>query len=304
MNSTFTKHTDQKHKIKLESHLIYALWTCKKAWAGTDAPFEVRTSLVGEGAEIKIKLKNNSGKTLDKKTGKIFGNRFRGTVAVPAKVSAEDMLFLEVELPKHRLSIESNQIPAGPLIQVERMEWDRKEVRRGDVVKLKAKFVDLPDNTDALIAIYEYDKDGNHDPIATFPTEINGSRMELSWEFQYQGDTIQIPSQNELKPYNKNYQQPKYFFVIVIDGARIGVKQESGFLNFKDSVKLKLIATPNYPLCNVPYTLHWPDGTSTKGKTNDQGEINELDILPGQVSIEVDGITDFSLIDESQEGAS
>jgi hypothetical protein len=285
MNSQFTKHTDQKHRIKLESNLIYALWSCRRAWAGTDAPFEVRTSLVGEGAEIKIKLKNGSGKTLDKKTDKIFGNRFRGTVAVPAKVDASDMLFIEVELPKHGLSGESNQVPAGPLIQVESMQWDRPEVRRGDVVKLQAKFVDLPDKTDALVAIYEYDKDGNHDPIATLPTEINGSKMELSWEFQYHEDAGQIPTKAELKPYDKTYQHPEYFFVIVIEGARFGVKQESGLMKFLDSFEKILVDGYGQLMKNHDVKVYLPDGTSKKATSDSEGKLVVKDVPPGPVYI-------------------
>ena len=285
MNSQFTKHTDQKHRIKLESHLIYALWMCKRAWAGTDAPFEVRTSLVGEGAEIKIKLKNGSGKTLDKKTDKIFGNRYRGTVAVPSKVGADDMLFLEVELPKHGLSGESNQVPTGPLIQVESMQWDRKEVRRGDVVKLKAKFVDLPDHTDALVAIYEYDKEGNHDPIVTLPTEINGSRMELSWEFQYHDDVGQIPTETEKKPYDKTYQHPEYFFVIVIEGARFGVKQESGLMRFVDSFEKILVDGYGQLMKDHEVEIYLADGSTKKAKTDEEGKLTVKDVPPGPVYI-------------------
>jgi hypothetical protein len=284
MNSQFTKHTDQQHRIKLESHLIYALWMCKRAWAGTDAPFEVRTSLVGEGAEIKIKLKNDSGKTLDKKTDKVFGNRFRGTVAVPAKVGATDMLFIEAELPKHGLSGESNQVPAGPLIQVESMEWDRQEVRRGDAVKLKAKFADLPDHTDALVAIYEYDKDGNHDPIATLPTEINGSTIELSWEFQY-GDAGEIPTETEKKPYDKKYQHPEYFFVIVIEGARFGVKQESGLMKFLDSFEKILVDGYGQLMKDHEVEMYLADGSSKKAKTDSEGKLTVKDVPPGPVYI-------------------
>jgi hypothetical protein len=289
MNSQFTKHTDQKHRIKLESSLIYAIWTCKRAWAGTDAPFEVRTSLVGEGAEIKIKLKNDSGKTLDKKTDKIFGNRYRGTVAVPAKVGADDMLFIEVELPKHGLSSESNQVPAGPLIQVESMQWDRQEVRRSDVVKLKAKLVDLPDHTDALVAIYEYDKEGNHDPICTLSTEINGSRMELSWEFQYQEDVGQIPTEAEKKPYDKKYQHPEYFFVIVIEGMRIGVKQESGLMRFMDSTVITINDEDGNPAKNKDVSIEFADGSQKKLKTDDSGKISIDNASPGKYNITFDG---------------
>ncbi|HUI93231.1 MAG TPA: hypothetical protein VLX68_13370 [Chitinivibrionales bacterium] len=284
MDSQFTKHTDQKHRIKLESQIIYALWMCRRAWAGADAPFEVRTALVGEGAEIKIKLKNGSGKTLEKKSDKIFANRYRGAIAVPSKVDANDMLLLEVELSKHGLSIESNQVPAGPPVQVESMEWDRTEVRRGDVVKLKARFKDLPDNTEALIAIYEYDKDGNHDPVCTIPTEINGSTMELSWEFVY-GDAGAIPTEAEVKPYNNKYRHPEYFFVIVIDGVRVGVKQESGLLRFVDSFEKILVDGYGQLMKDHEVEIYLADGSTKKAKTDDEGKLTVKDVPPGPVYI-------------------
>jgi hypothetical protein len=282
MNSTFSKPSDQSHRIQVESHLIYCLWTCGRAWAGSNAPFEVKTSFVGEGAEIKIKLKNDSGKTLDKKSDKIFGNRYRGTVAVPSNVKLGDMLSLEVELPKHKLDGESNQVPAGPAIQARSMQWGQQEVRRGDIVTMQAQFIDLPDKTPAEITVYEYDPEGNHDPIVTLPAEINSNRLEVQWQYDYHNDVAQIPTQNEVQPYNKNYQQPQYFFVVEIDGNRIGVKQESGMVKFKDSYELRIVDAYGTPVPNRDIILHQADSTELNVKTDADGIVHLDTIVPGK----------------------
>jgi hypothetical protein len=285
MNPTYTKPADQAHKIQVQSNLIYALWTCGIAHAETEAPFIVKTSLVGEGAEIKIKLKNDSGKTLEKKSDKIFGNCYRGIIAVPLKVKMDDMLYLEIELSKQGLSGESNQVPAGPSLKPRSMQWSSKETKRGDVIKMQAQFIDLPDNTDAEVTIYEFDKDGNHDPLITLPTVIKNSALDLSWEYQYHDETDRIPTQSELKPYRKNYQRPQYFYVIEIDGCRIGTKQESGLLKFNDAITLSLVDPDGTVRANETYRITFPDGTEKKGTLDANGKAS-IDMPPGPFTVE------------------
>jgi hypothetical protein len=285
MNATYTKPSGQPQKIQVQSNLIYALWACGRAWAETEAPFIVKTALVGEGAEVKVKLLNASGKTLAKTSDKIFGNYLHGAIAVPSTVKPDDILLLEVELPKHRLSVDSNQVPAGPSLKPRSMQWSKKETKRGDVLKLQAQFVDLPENTDAEVTIYEFDKDGNHDPLITLPTVIKNNTLDLSWEYQYQDETDQIPTQTDLKPYQKNYKHPQYFYVIEIDGCRIGSKQESGLLKFNDAITLSLVDPDGTVRANETYKITFPDGTEKKGTLDANGKAT-LDLPPGPFTVE------------------
>jgi hypothetical protein len=285
MNAQYTKPSDQQHRIQVQSNLIYAMWMCNKAWAGTDAPFEVKTSLVGEGAEIKIRLMNDSGKTLEKKSDKIFANRYRGTVAVPSNVKLGDQLYLEVELPKHNLDIESDRVPAGPIIQARSMQWSRKDAKQGDVVKMQAHFIDLPDKTQAEVTIYEYDPDNNHDPIITIPTEIKSNKMEVAWEFTFGRDVGTILTQEELKPYNRNYRAPEFFFVINIDETKIGVKQESGLLLFKDKVDFVLKDSDGQPIPDTDCVITGPDGKEVKAKSDKDGKVLVKDFPPGPMQV-------------------
>jgi hypothetical protein len=286
VSAPYTKPSGQAHKIKVQSNFIYALWNCGIAHADTEAPFIVKTSLVGEGAEIKVKLKDDKGKTLEKKSDKIHGNCYRGSIGIPENVRMNAMLYLEVELPKHGLNGESNQVPAGPAIKAKSMKWSQNEVKRGDIVKMQAEFIDLPDKTEAIVRVYEYDQDGHNDPVVSIPTEIKGNKLEVQWEYQYHDDTGKIPTQSELQPYSKNYQQPQYFFVVEMEGALLGVKQESGLMKFKDWIQIKLCDDNGNPMANKQFIVHFSDGTSQKGTLDSSGKAQIASISPGPIQVE------------------
>jgi hypothetical protein len=38
MNAQFERPSGRQHRIQMQANLIYCLWTCGKAWAGSDAP--------------------------------------------------------------------------------------------------------------------------------------------------------------------------------------------------------------------------------------------------------------------------
>jgi hypothetical protein len=288
--NNYTKPSGKPQKIKVESHLIYVLWNCGIAYADTEAPFIVRTALVGEGAEVKAKLKNDSGKTLEKISGKMTANWFHGWMPIPQNVKMDDMLYIEVELPKHGLNGESNQIPAGPVIQPRSMKWSQKEAKRGDLVKMMAEFIDLPDPTSAVVRVYEYDQSGNHLPVVSIPTLINANKLEIQWEFQYHDDTGLIPTQDELQPYNKKYQQPQYYFVVEIEGALIGVKQESGLMKFKDQIKLEVTDATGAAITDQNFSIAYPDTQKKNGKlTNGTDPTIIQDVPPGPFDIVFEG---------------
>jgi outer membrane protein OmpA-like peptidoglycan-associated protein len=283
---SYTKPTDTANKVNLESNVIYALWTYKRAHAGQEAELEVKTSLVGNGAKIKITCKNESGKKLDKAEGVIFNNRFDGKVLIPDNVKPDDMVFFEAELPKHGLKIESNSIPVRPAITVSALQWDRKEVKRKDVVTLSCNFQSgVEDGDEATVLVYEHNPNSCDIKVVSIPTVIQGNKIELQWEFDYQGDTSLIPTDEDLKPYSKKYANPQYYFVVVVDGVKIGEKRESGMMAFKDRMEISLNADKK---ADRKYTLTLPDGKQRKGSFDKDGKAREENLPPGPSVLEIE----------------
>jgi hypothetical protein len=294
MQSKFSKSTDTVHKETLQSSIAYANWQAAVAHGNSEVGFEVKTVFVGEGATIKIKGKSDKGKTLGKVAGVVSGNHYAGTMPIPDNIQPDDFVFFEVELPKHGLKEISNRISAGPPVKVKNMKWDKKEARRGDVLKLTADIDGVKDNTEVKVIIYEYDNDGNHDKIVEVPTTVKNKKIELIWEYEYHEDVDDIPTNEELQKYGKNYNPPEYYFVIEIDGLKFGEKQESRLLLFKDYVEIELKGEDGGPVANEKYILHLPDGSQRKGQLDASGYAREKDVPPGEIRVEFPDSKDYS----------
>jgi hypothetical protein len=291
---SFTKPTDTSHKIQLESHLIYALWTFKRAHAGQEAELEVKTSLVGNGAEIKITCKNDNGKKLDKSEGVIFNNKYNGKVLIPDDVKSDEMIFFEAELPKHGLKVESNSIPVRPAIQVTQIQWDRTEVKRKDVVTMTCQFQNgVEDDDEATVLIYEHNPNCSDIKVVSIPTMIKSNKIELQWEFDYQDDTAQIPTDAEMKKYSKTYAYPQFYFIVVVDGVKIGENRESGLMKFRDWVELELKDNEGNPYSNEKYMILFSDGQQIQGNLDKNGYAKIDNIPPGPIIKEYPDLQKF-----------
>ena len=285
MEYKFTKASDEEHKIKIDSNLLYAVWKSGCARGGADADFEVRTSFVGQGADIEITGKGDDYGKIKKIKDKIHNNRYNGKMPIPNDITPGDNVWFEVKLSKQSLKGKSNAIPGMPEPVLRKIQWDKKEARLGDIVKLQAELEQVADNTEAFVIIYEYDQDGNHDKIVTIPTTIKNRKIDLQWEYEYHEDTDEIPTEEELKKYGKKYNPPEYFFVIDIDGVKLGEKQESGLLEFKDWMRIELHDHEGKPMPNEKYTLILADGTEKKGTLNAEGYAKVDDVPPGDYHV-------------------
>ncbi len=283
MDLKFTKSTDTEHEIKLESSLISASWRSGKAIAGQTATFEVLTAFVGEGAPIKITGKSENGKKLGKIKDVIKRNKYVGEFEIPEDTELDDKVFFEVELPKNDIEGESNRIPVFPPVQVFNLRWSAKEARRGDILTLSADVNGLRDHSEVTVIIYEYDRDSAHDKIIELPATVMNKRIELLWEYEYHEDTDEIPTQEELDKYGGKYNPPEYFFTVKVEDTEFGVEQESGLLEFRDWIEIKLVN----PTGNEEYVLRFPDGSERRGRFDNEGVLREENIPPGRYSIEV-----------------
>ena len=286
MELKYNKSTDQEHEIKLESSLVSASWLSHAAVGGQTAALEVRTSMVGYGAPIKITGKTEKGKKLDKISGEVKGDKFVGRLQIPEDVKTDDKAYFEVDLSKNGLKGESNRIPCMPPPRVSELKWSASEARRGDTLTLSAKIKGVRDGSDVLVTIYEYDQDSAHDKIAELPATVRDEKMELQWEYEYFEDTDEIPTQAEMERYGGSYNPPEYFFTVKIGDTEYGAEQESGLLLFKDYMEIFLKDPDDYPVGNVEYILILPDGEERRGTLDENGYAREDGIPPGPCTIQ------------------
>ena len=285
MEYEFTKATDEEHKIKIDSNLLYAVWKSGCARGGAEADFEVRTSFVGQGADIEITGKGDDYGKIKKIKDKIYNNRYNGRMPIPKDITPGDNVWFEVKLSKQGLKGKSNTIPGMPEPVLTKIQWDKKEARRGDIVKLQAELEQVADNTEAFVIIYEYDRDGNHDKVATIPTTVKNRKIGLQWEYEYHEDVDEVPTDEEMKKYGKKYNPPEYFFVIDIDGYKLGGKQESGLLEFKDWIEIIPEDDAGNRFPDMEFKIIAPDGSELTEKTDEKGKIILKDIKPGRYEL-------------------
>jgi hypothetical protein len=294
----YKKPTDEVHEVNLASKITHAVWRTKSASAGDKVSFEVWTHFVGSGSEIQIKVQDKRGKTIEKLKGKVYGDYFAESIIVSKK--AKDELSFTAKLPKHGLEKKSDILKVIPPIKVTNLKWGQKEARRGDIVKLSADIEGVPDETEVMIVIYEYDQDEAHDFITKFPCVVKNKKIEAEWEYEYHEDTDEIPTEEEKQRYGRHYNPPEYFFEVDAYGLRFGEKQESGLLEFKDWIEIELVDGDGQPGSNQKYVLHLPDGSTSEGTLDEQGHARIENLPPGAFFIDYPE-TALDISEESEE---
>ncbi|MBW2662319.1 MAG: hypothetical protein JRD93_10090 [Deltaproteobacteria bacterium] len=282
----YTKPTDEVHVVTLVSKITHAIWRSKAACVEDKAVFEVWTHFVGNGSDIQIKVEDKRGKKIEKLKGKVYGDYFAGSVIVPKKANEE--LSFTAKLPKHGLEMKSDTLKVIPPITITNMKWGQKEARREDLVKLSANIEGVPDETEVMIHIYEYDQDGAHDFITKFPYRVKNKKIEVDWEYEYHEDTDEIPTDEEMKKHGNSYNPPEYFWVVDVYGKRFGDEQESGLLEFKDWIEIEARDDNNDPLGNADYEITLADGTKKTGKLDQNGYAKIEDIPPGKYAYRIE----------------
>ena len=270
--------TDQEHEIQLDSAIDSVVWGYTQASVGDEVPLEVRTHFVGSGSEVRITVRNNSGRRLDRFTGTVRGNRYSGKYTVSDE--AEEAIYFEAELRQHGLSERSENMEIIPPIIITNLQWSQQEARRGDILQLTADVEGAYDGADATIKIYEHDADGAHDPITEISAMVENGRIEVEWMYEYYDDTDEIPTEAELE---QGYSSPEYFFRVIIGSSEV----DSELLEFKDWIEFTINNSDGEPEANVDYILHLPDDQERRGTLDDQGYTREEDIPPGPCQIEL-----------------
>ena len=269
--------SDQVTQIKLPSTIEQVVWSQQKAAASGEVFLNIFTHYVGNNSDIEIELSDQSGKKYDTLKSKISGNHFSSPIEIPRK--AEKILYATAKLPRHGLELKSNPLLILPPIEITNLKWDKKEARRGDLLKLTANVKGVQNGSEAEIEIWEYDSDSAHDYITKLPVFVENSKIEAEWEFEYHEDTDDIPSAEETE---KGYNPPEYFFRVKLGG----VFEDSGLLEFKDWIEIELIDdTTAEPMEQEEYIIVLPDGKELKGKLDENGLAKINDIPPGKFKV-------------------
>jgi|GEM_PF-469851 hypothetical protein len=287
MTATYTKSTNAKHKISLKGKLVSALWLSGAGRAGGTAGFKVTTSLVGDGAAVEITGKSENGTRLGKASGKIRRNEYAGEIDIPDKVEPGDAIYFEAKLPKHGLKEESNRIPVKPRPSVRSMAWDRSAVHRGDEVTLTCEFDGgVADGDGAVVLVRQHDPNAVDRPFASLPAVISGGTIEISWRFDYPPSTDGIPTEAALSKAGKHYIAPQYYFVVVLDGIRIGANRESGLLAFRDTAEFSFTDEYGAPYADYTVNLAFADGSTQSVTLDKDGRCLADDVPPGPCGLE------------------
>lgn len=287
MAATYTKSTNAKHKISLKGNLVSALWLSGAGRAGGTALLQVKTSFVGDGAQIQITGKSENGTKLGTATGKIKQNEYTGELDIPDKVDIGDLIYFEAKLPKHGLTAESNRIPVKPRPSVKSMKWDRDTVRRGDDVTLTCEFDGgAADGDEAVVLVKEHDPNAADRPVTSIPAKVSGMKIELQWHFAYADRTDGILTEKELSKHKKHYAAPQYFFIVALDGIRIGVNRESGLLVFRDFADFVFTDEYGAPYADYKANVTFADGTTKSITLDKDGRCRADDVPPGPCDVE------------------
>jgi predicted TIM-barrel fold metal-dependent hydrolase len=293
MEGEFKVSTDKKEKLKLESRIISANWESTIARGGAEADLRVKTAFVAEGSPIEIKGISSEGKAPETIKGKVYNNVFTGKMLIPEKVKLGAEIWFEAKLPKHGLKMEAGaSIPAKPGITVKKMNWDKKEIQRGEEVHLTCQFDSgVMDGEDAEILIFEYNPNSYDFKILSFHKTVMNNQVDATWLFEYIEDSAKIATHTELNSVGKKYAVPQFYFVIDIDGVRIGKNRECGLLGFKDFIDV-IVKRGNQNKEKVKYKLIFADGTTKLIAADSKSSIKLEDVPPGSFSIVPEDLTD------------
>ena len=285
MDGEYTVATDKKEKIKLESRIVSADWLSSIARGGAEAELRVKTVFVAEGSTIEIIGHSTKGKAPGTIKGKVYNDEFIGKLPIPEKVSVDAEIWFEAKLPKHGLKEESDtSIPAKPPILASKICWDKDTVKREDLVKLTCQFESgVQDGEDALFVIYEHNPNSYDFKVTSFQTTIKNNKAEATWLFNYQDDTSQIPTHDELKPIGKSYAHPQYFFIVLVDDVRIGVNRESGLIKFLDDIEFTINNHNGFAVADNTYTVTLPTARRSRESSMQKGAGKSRKLYPDHI---------------------
>ena len=281
--STFQLKTGSVHEITLPSSLEYVEWEQPVASEGACVRLAVVTHWVGEGSPVEISVEDEYGKRRAKVRGAMHGDRFEAEVQVPEGAQA---LVAKVRLRELSLRGESTPLRVVPRVRIDKLAWERGEVREGEVVEMSARVrsrMEL-EGWPVAITVFRHGADGAHEVVTVLQAVVKNERVEASW--QVGGlDRGEITSQGELdwvaEAYGEealDYEWPSFVFRVEV----LGVVAESGLLTLRDWVEVELRDEAGEPAAGQRCVLVLPNGERREATADSEGVMRFEDVPPGQ----------------------
>lgn len=177
---------------------------------------------------------------------------------------------------------------------VSSLRWSRDEAREGDSIALLANTSNLADGTPVQITIFEYDADGRHDRVRVLFGEVENQSIRLEWEYHYQDDVDDIPTQEEAERYGGKYNPPEYFFVIEVFGKTFGHGQESKLLRFRDWIEIRLSCFgTDEPFPNEEFVIRFADNSKQQRRLDSRGFARIDGVPPGRCVVSFPNLKDY-----------
>jgi hypothetical protein len=277
---------DQDEIFKLASALIDMRWCESEGFVNGQVTAEIRAINVGDGAEIKLTLRDKQGAALGDFSGQMLAGLHRRRIPLTDKCKGG--VFFEASLPKHGLSGVGPKLPVGPGITLGKPEWKNHEdgsaitlLRRGMELDLKCPAPGIPDGKEASFAVLRCLDKAPGRLMARVPAVVAQEAMTVTWVFDYTDATLALGSQGELKPTGEKYAKPQ----IQLIAECLGVTSEGPKVDFEDIQRIQVTDADGVPVPGQKVRLYLADGSMRKASADGEGEIVLTDAPPGRISV-------------------
>ena len=277
---SFEGETDKVLHIRLPSSIVSAHWRKEEVALGGTITYEVETHWVGQGAPIKIIIKDLENKVIDEVEGTVEGNLHRVpyTVTKPNKTGG---MYFEAEMSAHKLKAKSHSVKVLPKIEISALKWldesgkSITEITEGEVVTMTATLQNVKDETEGYIEIFCRKNEAKFISLGAFESSVENSKLTLHWVTRLPGTAAEILVQSMLDKQGGKYFQPEYFF----EASCYGVTSTSKIVKLKSYIDIDFNGQKGIAI------LLLPDGTEEKKEVPEGGILQIEKPKVGEVQI-------------------
>jgi len=285
----FTGSSDEKHVVLLPSEIEGVHWDRRRAAPGGLVGLTVRPIFCADGAPVQITLEDARGIVHATLSGELYGDRVNVDLQVPP--TAKGGLRAKVKMPDYGLSAASEALQIVEPVRVRGARWSQKTVGRGDLVTLSAEARRAQDGRRATVRIFERDpRCGVHAPVTRLRARTEGEAVEVTYQFQYPGDTADVVPEWEAP---NGYAQPTFFYTVEVAGVTADSQASSrrGLTTFVDDLSLQVVGPDGgAPHADQTVEVTLADGSTRTKTTGASGTVTLKDVPPGPAKVGLPGL--------------